>query len=102
MNCPKGSDLSDHIESELTYEIDQGFQSEYPIKVRHVERISDSVISFPSGRLDLIPGDYTIIDKRSYNDVTIPEPSFTLRDDQQKALDFFSDGASGLLNCKPG
>lgn len=102
LNCPKGSDLEDKLRSELTYEISQQPVSEYPLVIKHLERISDRVVAFPSGRVDLIPDGCEIIDKRSFEEATIPEPKFTLREDQQKANDFFSDGNSGIINCKPG
>jgi superfamily II DNA or RNA helicase len=102
LNCPKGSDLEDKLRSELTYEINQQPVSEYPLVVKHLERISDTVVAFPSGRLDLIPEDYELIDKRSYADAVIPNPAFTLRENQAEARDFFSDGSCGLVNCKPG
>tara|TARA_Y100001973_G_scaffold72618_1_gene105917 strand:- start:593 stop:778 length:186 start_codon:yes stop_codon:yes gene_type:complete len=60
------------------------------------------VVTFPAGRVDLIPDDYEIVDKRSYEEAEIPEPSFTLRENQAEANDYFSDGMSGIINCKPG
>lgn len=102
LNCEVGSDLEDRLRSELTYEIDQRPISDYPLVIKHLERISKTVVAFPSGRLDLIPDDYEIVDKRCYEDADIPEPGFTLRENQAEALEFFSDGTSGLVNCKPG
>lgn len=100
-NCSIGSDLEERLAKILTYEIDQRPISEYPRVIKNLVRVSDTVISIPSGREDLIPEGSTIIDKRVIVDADIPEPSFTLRENQQQALDFF-DGQSGLLNCKPG
>lgn len=104
LNCDKGSDLEEHLRSKLTYEIyEQPGISEFPTVIRHMTRISDTVVTIPSGRLDLVPSDYQIIDKRSYADAEIPEPSFTLRDDQQDAEDYFtSTGQGGIVECKPG
>ena len=102
LNCEVGSDLEHKLQSELTYEINQQPVSEYPLIVNHLSRISNTVVTFPAGRIDLIPEDYDIVDKRCYNDADIPEPKFTLRENQQEANDYFSDGHSGLINCKPG
>lgn len=104
LNCEKGSDLEDYLSSNLTYTIDRMPVSEYPEIIKHMTRISDTAVSIPSGRTDLIPEDYKIIDKRAYVDAKIPEPSFTLRPDQQECLDYFAETATtgGLIDAKPG
>tara|TARA_Y100001973_G_C4923530_1_gene197521 strand:- start:139 stop:477 length:339 start_codon:yes stop_codon:yes gene_type:complete len=102
LNCPIGSDLEHKLQSELTYEINQMPVSEYPLIVKHAVRISDNVISIPSGRKNLIPDNYQLIDKMTYADAVIPEPKFELREDQEACREYFSDGNSGIINCKPG
>lgn len=97
MNCDLGSDLDLKLCEELTYEISQEPVSEYPLILRNLTRISDKVISIPSGRLDLIPEDYVIIDKRVSVKANIPEPSFTLRASQQACVDMIRE--NGLINA---
>lgn len=99
--CPIGSELEEKLAEILTYEIDQRPVSDYPKIVKHLVRVTDNIVSIPSGREDLIPKDCGIKDKRVIVDVDIPEPTFTLRDNQQEALNFF-EGQSGIVNCKPG
>lgn len=91
LNCDKDSKLDKDLCAELTYEISQEPVSPYPLVIKNLIRVSPTVVSIPSGRLDLIPDDYTIVDRRKYVDVEIPTPSFTPRESQQDAID--------LLNC---
>lgn len=100
MNCAEGSELDELLMRELTYEIDQQPRSEFPLLIKNLQRINNNIVSIPSGREDLIPKHYEIIDRRSYIDEDIPEPSFTLYEDQQRALDWCE--GSGILNCQPG
>lgn len=100
LNCKEGSDFEKLLLKELSYEIDQQPRSEFPILIRNLQRITPTIVSVPSGREDLIPKDYTQVDRRSYVDADIPEPSFTLFEDQERALAWCE--GSGLLNCQPG
>ena len=100
LNCEKGSELDLELMSALTYEISQEPISPYPLVIRNMIRISNTVVSIPSGRLDMIPEDYEIIDKRTKAEVVIPDPLFTPRENQQESIDFLSE--NGLLNAKVG
>lgn len=104
LNCDKNTDLEDKLNSELIYSIDRMPQSQYPEIIKHVQRVTDTVISIPSGRMDLVPEGTEMKDKRAYVDVEIPEPSFTLYPDQQRCLEYFMSKATsgGLVSCKPG
>ena len=99
--CLIGSELDERLSNILTYEIDQQPVSEFPRIVRNVFRVTDNIVSIPSGREDLIPEGAGIKDKRVIVDADIPDPGFTLRGNQQEALDSF-EGQSGIINCKPG
>ena len=100
LNCAVGSELEELLTKELSYEICQQPVSEFPLLIRNLQRITDNIVSIPSGRMDLIPKEYEINDKRSYIDAEIPKPKFELFEDQQRAYDWFED--SGLLICQPG
>ena len=100
LNCDKGSRLERQLMEELKYEISQMPVSEYPLIINNFSRVTQGVVSIPSGRVDLIPKDYEIIDKRVQVPVDLPTPGFTLRDNQKEAVDFI-EGHSGLINAKP-
>lgn len=100
LRCEAGSEFDEKLQSELTYEIDQQPVSEFPLLIKNLQRVNDNIVSMPSGRMDLIPDGYELIDRRSYIDAEIPEPKFTLYEDQQRALDWCE--GSGILNCQPG
>lgn len=99
MNCDKGSDLDKKLMKELTYEL-WVHGSEYPMFIHNMIRISDKVISIPSGRLDLIPEDRTIVDKRADVPVHIPKPGFVPRDTQAACIDQMS--GNGLVDAPVG
>ena len=71
--------------------------------VKHVEtinnfrRVSETICSIPSGREDLIPEGYEIIDKRVTKPVTFPRFNGTLRPAQQEIYDKLE--GSCLLNA---
>ncbi len=100
VHCEVGSEYEERLIKELSYEIDQQPRSEFPLLIKNLQRINERIVSMPSGCEHLIPEDYSITDRRSYEDADIPEPSFTLRDDQQRAVDWCE--GSGILNCQPG
>jgi superfamily II DNA or RNA helicase len=64
-----------------------------------VTRINKDILTIPSGRLDLIPEDYEIIDKRIYKPIYFPKFKFELRDSQQDIYDKCTD--SGLICANP-
>ncbi len=100
LNVDKGSLLEKQLDEELTYSIDQMPVSEFPLIIRNCIRITDSVLSIPSGRTDLIPKDYEIIDKRTYAPVAIPVLKAVPRPSQQEAVDTLTD--CGLVNAPVG
>jgi superfamily II DNA or RNA helicase len=74
--------------------------SEYPLIIRNVIRLTDKVVSIPSGREDLIPAGYEIIDKRSCPTTLITELKATLRPAQAEAVNTIVN--SGLVNAPVG
>ena len=65
-------------------------------------RVNNNVISIPIGRVDLIPDNYEIIDKRITNATRFPEFKYKLRESQQEILDSIDkDNGSFLLNANP-
>jgi len=86
------------IEGQLTYKFNKSFTgSKKTGPVASVETIKTykhlvkGIISIPQGRLDLIPPDYEIIDKRVNNVVPFPDTKYSLREAQQVVYDDVSD-----------
>jgi superfamily II DNA or RNA helicase len=92
---PKDSDHFKELIRELTYKIEGKPRPGSRIKpvtiIRNYKSLPNGVISIPQGRLDLIPEDYEIEDKRVQNVVPFPEPKFPLRDSQQPVYDEVED-----------
>lgn len=100
LNCELKSELRTVLNDNLVYKLSQMPVSPYPLVINNIIKVTDSIVSIPSGRLDLIPEDYEIVDKRAKTPASIPKPSFEPREDQQAAIDFIE--TSGLVNAKPG
>jgi len=85
------------LDEELTYSIPPRRPTDPPIIIKNMGVIRSGLVSLPIGRMDLIPEDYEIKDKR--NDLPI-EPldfKFTLRDSQQSVYDEVQD--SCIINA---
>jgi len=79
---------------ELTYKIkkDTGSKQFATIEtIKNYKVLPKGILSIPQGRLDLIPEDYEIIDKRVLEDVPFPTPKFGLRPEQQVVYDPIDD-----------
>lgn len=100
LNCTKGSNLERELMAKLTYSIDQMPVSEYPLIIHNCMRVTDTVVSIPSGRVDLIPSNYEIVDKRSYVKVALPPLKAELRPSQVDAVETLVD--CGLANAPVG
>jgi superfamily II DNA or RNA helicase len=92
-------DLEIRLLKELTYFIPKYREDLPPDIICNARVINDKLISIPSGREDLIPPGYQVIDKRVNRCIEWPEFSFTLRDDQQNILDQVE--SSCLINANP-
>lgn len=73
-----------------------------PQEACDVTRINKDILTIPIGRLDLIPSDYEVVDKRITKPIVFPEFSFTLRPSQQEVLDNFNDSAILCANPSYG
>jgi len=81
------------IDRELTYAIPTYNPMEPPTIIKNMGRISSKLITIPTGRMDLVPDDYEIIDKRTLVPVEFPKFKFDLRDSQAKVHDSIQDSA---------
>lgn len=110
MRPPEG-DAYTHIIKELTHELKSkgsprvlpGGKRVTPIRteiIRTYTRHSDTLLSIPRGRVDLIPEGYEIVDRRATNSVPFPKPRIPLFPDQQEIVDDVSGDC--FINAKPG
>jgi hypothetical protein len=84
-------DLYNKCKEELTYKIPSKNPKEKPVIKTTLKVVGERFLSLPSGRVDLIPEGYNIIDKRSLVPVNFPEFKFTLRPDQKEVYDQIED-----------
>lgn len=68
--------------------------------VKNYKIISKGIYSIPIGRMDLIPKDYEIIDKRTLHELPFPTPLIELREYQKPAFEEVDD--SCFINALPG
>lgn len=90
LNCPPEG--YDHIKKELTYKIEQkgagsGGKHTFIEIIRNYKTLPGNILSIPQGRLDLIPADYQIIDKRVTVDMPFPTPKVDPRPEQKLVID---------------
>jgi superfamily II DNA or RNA helicase len=81
------------MEEELTYTIPPRIPSDPPMVIKTIRPLRKGLVSIPMGRLDLIPEDYEIIDKRVKMPVKLPDFKFTLRESQKWCYDKIDDCA---------
>jgi superfamily II DNA or RNA helicase len=92
--------LHDYLLEKLSYQLPPkrpGLPSEYYCDVT---RINDNILTIPIGRIDLIPKEFEIEDKRIINPVNFPKFKHTLRDDQKEVFNQIHD--SCIISAKPG
>lgn len=97
------------IKKELTYEIPPKYtppgQRPIPLILRSYKQLAPDMIAIPSGRMDLIPPTWELVDKRCEVPVSMPyfRSEDSLREEQldlvEKALAL---KGSCILNAKPG
>lgn len=95
-------ELWDYCNKHTSYQIFEG-GSKFPKMFKNNGVVGNGTCWIPSSRLDLLEAmsiKYTIVDKRAYVPVSIPKPTFILREDQQKIYEECSD--SGIINGNPG
>ena len=86
-------EYKDFLDKELTYTIASYNPTDPPIVIKNMSRIRTDLVSIPVGRMDLIPNDYEVIDKRELSPVELPKFKFDLRESQQAVYDAIEDNA---------
>jgi superfamily II DNA or RNA helicase len=72
---------------ELTYTIPSYNPKDPPLVIKNLGRVRSDLVTIPVGRIDLIPEDYEVIDKRVTKPTKLPEFKYDLRDSQKKVYD---------------
>lgn len=95
------------LEKELTYHIPSYNEPEKFVTIKNLKVINFNIaggkmlVAFPVGRIDLIPRNFEIVDKRAYNTIPdFPEFKFDLRPSQQEIHDLVDDNC--IINAKVG
>lgn len=91
MDC--SAELQDKIDKELTYAIPTHNPLDPPLMIKNMGIIRNGLVSIPAGRIDLIPSNYDIVDKRVNIPVDFPEFRFELRPSQKEVYDKIEDNA---------
>lgn len=89
-----GVEHTKHIIKELTYKIkkDTGSKKFATIEtIKNYKVLPKGILSIPQGRIDLVPEEYEIIDKRVLENIPFPDPKFELRPEQQVVYDPIDD-----------
>lgn len=86
------------IQEELTYLIPSYTDPDNPTPLRTYSTIRPGLMTLPVGRMDLIPPNHEIKDKRLYIPAEFPEFKFTLRESQQEIYEDVDDNC--LINAK--
>lgn len=68
--------------------------------IKNYKILPNNILSIPAGRLDLVPEDYELIDKRILVPGTFPDPKLQLREAQQPVYDAVT--GSCFINAKVG
>jgi superfamily II DNA or RNA helicase len=84
-------EYKEFLSKELTYTIPSRGPQDPPTIIKNMARIRTDLVSIPTGRIDLIPDDYEIVDKRVNNPVDFPEFRYELRESQQAVYDDLDD-----------
>jgi len=98
-----GVEHTKHIIKELTYKIkkDTGSKKFATIEtIKNYKILPKGILSIPQGRLDLVPDEYEVIDKRVVESIPFPSPKFALRPEQQVVYDPIED--SCFINALVG
>ena len=89
--------LLENLERELTYSLPPRMPQDPPMIIKTIRPLREGLVSIPVGRLDLIPEEYEIIDKRVQAPTHFPEFKFELRASQQAVYDEVFD--SSIINA---
>ena len=86
-------ELREKLSKELTYVIPSQNPNDPPVVIKNLQRVRDNLVSIPIGRIDLIPENYEIIDKRMRIDADFPVFRYDLRESQRAVYEEFNDNA---------
>lgn len=96
-----------YLDKELTYTIPSYNEPEKFVVIKNLKVINYNIaggkmlVAFPVGRTDLIPSNFEVVDKRSYNQIEdFPKFRFDLRPSQQEIYDDVDDNC--IINAKVG
>jgi superfamily II DNA or RNA helicase len=92
-------ELHDMFSKELTYHLPSKRPGVPGEIICDVTRINKNILSIPIGRVDLIPEDYEIVDKRLIIPASFPAFKFKLREDQQEVYDVVDDNT--IIQANP-
>lgn len=90
-------DLRQELDKKLTYSIPSFNEDHPPLIIKNMGSIRPGLISIPIGRIDLIPKEYDVVEKRVFAPTKFPEFRFPLRASQQDIYDVFDD--NGIINA---
>lgn len=95
------------LEKELTYKVPSYNSPDQFVTIKNLKVINFNIaggkmlVAFPVGRTDLIPKDYSVEDKRSYNQIEdFPKFQFELRPSQKEIVYDMQDNC--IINAKVG
>ena len=81
------NEYQEYLDKELTYSIPPRRPTDPPIIIKNMGVVRAGLVTLPIGRMDLIPNDYEIVDKRIEIPIKPLDFRFTLRDSQQSVYD---------------
>lgn len=81
------NEYQEYLDKELTYSIPPRRPTDPPIIIKNMGVVRAGLVTLPIGRMDLIPDDYEIVDKRVESPIEPLDFKFTLRDSQQSVYD---------------
>lgn len=87
----------EYVDKELTYTIPSHDPRDPPITIKNMGIIRQGLVTIPSGREDLIPKDYEIVDKRIKVPINFPKFQFELRPSQENVFNEVND--SCIINA---
>ena len=81
------NEYQEYLDNKLTYSIPPRRPTDPPIIIKNMGVVRAGLVTLPIGRLDLIPEDYEIVDKRIEIPIKPLDFKFNLRDSQQSVYD---------------
>jgi len=84
-------EYKEFLAKELTYKIPSRNPNDPPLIIKNMARVRADLVTIPVGRVDLIPENYEIIDKRITVPVDFPDFRYDLRESQQAVYNELDD-----------